>query len=307
MDQQELVKPKEQSLRPVAFCAIVFSTVAITGCLITFPLVFHYVQTMEAGAQLELDFCKSKARDIWTELLHVQTDMKKQSSGRFSHILVDNKQQERKRVARQAGQCCTCERGAPGPVGDPGADGDPGIPGRDGDLGEQGPPAPLTPGLLPPPREQCACEADPGPDGQPGAPGNPGPQGDQGEPGQDGRPGDNGPRGPPGNPGPQGRPGPKGNAGGPGQILGGQIQKGPPGQPGEPGNPGRAGARGTPGNPGNDGSQGQPGNPGLPGQPGNPGQAGNPGQNGPPGEPGPKGTCDHCPPARLAPGYFTKA
>jgi hypothetical protein len=46
----------KQSLRKSAFMAITFSTVAITACLVTFPLLFTYVQRMEANAQLEIDW-----------------------------------------------------------------------------------------------------------------------------------------------------------------------------------------------------------------------------------------------------------
>jgi hypothetical protein len=46
------------SMKPVAFAAIVLSTAAITACLVTFPLIFHYVQTLESHVQVELEFCK---------------------------------------------------------------------------------------------------------------------------------------------------------------------------------------------------------------------------------------------------------
>lgn len=48
------------SLRSVAFCAVVFSTVAITAAVISIPMVFHYVQTLQANVQNELDYCKVK-------------------------------------------------------------------------------------------------------------------------------------------------------------------------------------------------------------------------------------------------------
>lgn len=54
------------------------------------------------------------------------------------------------------------------------------------------------------------------------------------------------------------------------------------------------------------GVPGEPGPVGEPGLRGPTGPPGLPGQQGPPGDPGaegPKGGCDHCPPARLAPGY----
>ncbi len=81
--------------------------------------------------------------------------------------------------------------------------------------------------------------------------------------------------------------------------------------------------KGSPGPPGLAGPGGKDGDNGAPGQNGQPGQRGPPGQNGPAGEPvnerliisihfllqgqegqaGAPGSCDHCPPARLAPGY----
>lgn len=49
---------RKGSLKAVAFGAVVFSTVAVTACLITFPLVFQYVQTLQATVQAEVEFCK---------------------------------------------------------------------------------------------------------------------------------------------------------------------------------------------------------------------------------------------------------
>lgn len=42
----------KSSLRSVAFAAVVFSTVAVTACIFTFPMVFHYVQTLQATVQV---------------------------------------------------------------------------------------------------------------------------------------------------------------------------------------------------------------------------------------------------------------
>ncbi|KAI6242539.1 Col-cuticle-N domain-containing protein [Aphelenchoides fujianensis] len=64
----------KKSLRPVAFAAVVFSTVAITACLITFPLVFQYVQTLQATIQGEVEFCRSRSRDMWNEMMTVDFD-----------------------------------------------------------------------------------------------------------------------------------------------------------------------------------------------------------------------------------------
>lgn len=43
---------KKTSLRSVAFVAVVFSTVALTACIFTFPMVFHYIQTLQATVQV---------------------------------------------------------------------------------------------------------------------------------------------------------------------------------------------------------------------------------------------------------------
>ena len=52
---------EKQSLRQSAFAAITFSTVAVTTCLITFPLLFHYVQRVESQAQEEIDWCARRS------------------------------------------------------------------------------------------------------------------------------------------------------------------------------------------------------------------------------------------------------
>lgn len=51
-------KEERPSLRPVAFAAVVFSTVALTSCLLTFPMILHYVQTLESQVQLDLEYCQ---------------------------------------------------------------------------------------------------------------------------------------------------------------------------------------------------------------------------------------------------------
>lgn len=51
-------KNLQTSLKPLAFATTVFSTVAITGCLIMFPLIMHYIQILESNVQMDLNFCK---------------------------------------------------------------------------------------------------------------------------------------------------------------------------------------------------------------------------------------------------------
>lgn len=57
-EEENIQSGKESSLRPVAFIAVVFSTFAVTACLMTFPLVFNYVQALQASIQGEVDFCQ---------------------------------------------------------------------------------------------------------------------------------------------------------------------------------------------------------------------------------------------------------
>jgi hypothetical protein len=49
---------RKSSLKIVAFCAVVFSTVSVAACFITLPLVFDYVQRLQANVRSEVDFCK---------------------------------------------------------------------------------------------------------------------------------------------------------------------------------------------------------------------------------------------------------
>jgi len=195
------------SLRVVAFTAVVFSTVAVTTCLMTFPLVFHYVQTLQATIQGEVDFCKSRSRDMWKEMLDIH-------QGGSPSGDRENRLDSFLRSARQAAvaQCCTCQRGPPGAAGDPGRDGKDGNPGTDGEAGGPGQDAKPDDHFLPVP-PQCDCYAPPGGPGEPGPAGPAGGPGDAGASGGDGQPGAQGPPGPPGAPGKAGADGPKGPTG----------------------------------------------------------------------------------------------
>ncbi|VDN02948.1 unnamed protein product [Thelazia callipaeda] len=51
-------KSSRQSLKPIAFISVVFSTFAICSVLVAFPLIINYVQTLESFVQMDLDFCR---------------------------------------------------------------------------------------------------------------------------------------------------------------------------------------------------------------------------------------------------------
>ncbi|TKR60020.1 hypothetical protein L596_029612 [Steinernema carpocapsae] len=127
---------QKTSLRSVAFAAVVFSTVAVTACLITFPMVFHYVQTLQATVQGEVEYCKSRSRDMWRHMVENGPEGPEEARDVFF------------RVTRQAeSQCCTCQQGPPGPDGQPGRAGKDGAPGVG--PGQPGPPGPAPSVPLP--------------------------------------------------------------------------------------------------------------------------------------------------------------
>ncbi|KRY68977.1 Cuticle collagen dpy-13 [Trichinella pseudospiralis] len=264
-----------RSLRPVAFCAVAFSTVAVLSCVITLPLMYNYVQNVQTIMQDEVDFCKARSKDMWKEMvqlhaLSINKAPKLAAASRLPLFLSRAKRQYGSIPSINvlpAGDCCSCQQGPPGPPGPPGRDGRPGAPGRPGNPGPPGRDGHLLP--PPPPKPPCQkCPPGPvGPPGPPGPKGLPGPQGDPGEPGVDGTPGRPGPQGPPGPPGIPGEPGEKGPPGEPGKV----INTAPPGPPGSPGLPG---PRGPPGPPGRDGTAGAHGPPGPPGDPGEVGPEG---------------------------------
>jgi len=312
----------------VAFTAIVFSTVAVSGCLLAFPLVFHYIQTLEASVQTELDFCKTRSRDMWNEMMDIHVAGGQYDSARVARAMVLSKENEMRMkraaahaakflakdqplmaaklpvanpsMAQQSGGCCTCHRGPAGPPGPPGRDGGDGGNGSPGQPGERGDPAPSDKSLTDIFPKQCACEAPPGDQGPAGPKGPDGPAGDAGAAGGDGKAGEQGPKGAPGENGKAGANGQKGPAGDAGHTTT-KV-----GSAGAPGGPGRAGAAGAPGQAGPAGKDGQPGGAGPAGDAGPGGANGKAGPAGPDGDAGKQGdpgSCTHCPPARLAPGY----
>lgn len=56
--QQPLASKRRRSLRPIAFCAVAFSTVSVIACVVTLPLVYNHVQSVQSFMQNEVDFCK---------------------------------------------------------------------------------------------------------------------------------------------------------------------------------------------------------------------------------------------------------
>uniref|UniRef100_A0A915DGI9 Nematode cuticle collagen N-terminal domain-containing protein n=1 Tax=Ditylenchus dipsaci TaxID=166011 RepID=A0A915DGI9_9BILA len=297
----KLQRPRKRSLRMVAFCSVAFATVSVLACVITLPIVYHHVQNIQSYMQNEVDFCKSRSRDMWREMVQIQSatglpilahatsNDTHTNAKRQSYPAYENAGGSAPGAAGnpQGGSCCSCQVGPPGPPGPPGRDGRPGAPGRPGNPGPPGRDGVLLPGPPPkPPSKRLAwptrrCRItwkrwNSWTTWAPWAT-------------RTSRTSWSARR----------------------QRTTWRTRKkvinGAP--PGPPGPPGPHGPQGPPGPPGRDGQPGKPGPPGPAGDPGEKGADGLPGPHGPPGPrgpPGQPGSCDHCPPPRTGPGYNRK-
>ncbi|KAI6203871.1 hypothetical protein M3Y94_00607000 [Aphelenchoides besseyi] len=167
---------KKRSLRPVAICAVAFATISVLACAITLPIVYNHIQSVQSFMQNEVDFCKTRSRDMWKEMVQIQT-----VSGLPTVATMDRTRRQTYDAqpayshgsapgtsgTPQGGSCCSCQVGPPGPPGPPGRDGRPGAPGRPGNPGPPGRDGVLLPG--PPPKPPCQ-KCPPGPPGPPGPP-----------------------------------------------------------------------------------------------------------------------------------------
>lgn len=319
----------EQDLRHfrrVAFVAVALSTVTMLACVIILPISYQYIQRVQSSVASDIEFCRSRNRDLWSEVVTVQRGkgqhehaerLKRSASasrnGRwlFGHFIQNHEQDPAfaptfsREIRRQqpysggaaetpapssaayGGEGGTAPAGGAAPTGaSAGA-----TPAAGYGPATAGPEGPAT-GAAAEKDDCCACQV--GPPGPPGDAGQPGQDGKDGKAGQDGVPGQDAPvtqtqSGPCVRDCPPGPPGPPGSPGDKGP-------KGYPGEQGEPGAPGKAGPKGPPGKQGPQGPPGLPGRPGDKGEAGKhvpgvapPGPPGRQGEMGPPGPPGPPG------------------
>ncbi|KAL3077016.1 hypothetical protein niasHT_035850 [Heterodera trifolii] len=297
----------EQDLRHfrrVAFVAVALSTVTMLACVLLMPVAYQYIQRVQSTISNDIEFCRSRNRDLWSEVVTAQLgkgqlehaerlrrSTSASGSGRwlFGHYIQEGAargppvqgREIRRQQAAYGGGAAPAEQASSAAGGHGGAYG----PGGAAAV-NAGPSAAEAGG-----EECCGCQV--GLPGAPGEAGQDGAPGRDGQPGQNGVPGENAPAAAPAAPCvrecPVGPPGPPGSVG----------DKGPKGYPGEQGEPGAAGKPGPRGPPGKQGPQGPPGLPGRPGEKGEagkhvpgvapPGPLGRAGEVGPPGPPGPPG------------------
>ncbi|VDK86208.1 unnamed protein product [Litomosoides sigmodontis] len=304
--------------RKIAFFGVIISTIATICSIIIIPLLYCYIQTIQASLTDEIEFCQQRSRYMWKEYAHIEKmlNVKRQYSwrsrrqanyyyyppisnfgrttyatspygnlspysyGNLDVVSVTSAPRNEFDVYRNY-ECCSCGIGEAGEAGPPGPPGDPGIAGLPGNNGLRGPDAPE--GLDYRYQEWC-FDCPPAPAGPPGL------QGPKGPPGRPGMRGDDGPTGADGLTGFPGEPGKRGNRGSPGltgktgnpgvirEVFSTKGEPGPPGLPGPPGPDGYSGDDGRRGSPGPPGLPGEEGPPGLPGRPGEPGFDGPTGQ-----------------------------
>lgn len=69
---QKSGRAEAESLRRIAFCGVVLSTIATLVCVIAVPLVYSRMQQIQAVMQNEVDFCKLRSGNIWKEVTRTQ-------------------------------------------------------------------------------------------------------------------------------------------------------------------------------------------------------------------------------------------
>ncbi|VDM26995.1 unnamed protein product [Toxocara canis] len=122
----QMEEQRERAYKAVAYAAVTFSLISILSVCITMPIVYSFVDHVQQQTKKDLQFCKSSARDIMSEVAKRQP---------ISSAAIAN------RTRRQVGACDSCCRpghpGRPGPPGPNGKPGIPGAPGRPGNLNYQ--------------------------------------------------------------------------------------------------------------------------------------------------------------------------
>ncbi|CAK5013148.1 unnamed protein product [Meloidogyne enterolobii] len=175
IEKNKFKNNKKRKLRNAAFISVVFSTFSVTACLLSFPLVFHYIQKLQASVQGEVDYCKIREKDMWQQMVEVELATIDLEEGTLQNTEKDflplgffGLNERRRREAVDDSLCCTCQQGPPGPDGPPGEPGKDGAPGEGpGPAGPPGKDAELHDRVLPVP-PQCPCQAPPGPMGPSG-------------------------------------------------------------------------------------------------------------------------------------------
>jgi hypothetical protein len=103
--------------RRVAFIAVALSTVTMLGCIVVMPLSYQYIQRVHSSVTNDIDFCRSRNRDLWSEVvtvhlgkgLYEQADRLKRDTAQggngrwlFGHYIQNNGEINQHAIRRQA-------------------------------------------------------------------------------------------------------------------------------------------------------------------------------------------------------------
>ncbi|KAI6185523.1 Nematode cuticle collagen, N-terminal domain and Collagen triple helix repeat-containing protein [Aphelenchoides besseyi] len=72
MAEAEFGEQHMRHFRRVAFLAVALSTVTMLGCIIVLPLSYQYIQRIQSSVSNDIEFCRSRNRDLWSEVVTVQ-------------------------------------------------------------------------------------------------------------------------------------------------------------------------------------------------------------------------------------------
>ncbi|VDD96926.1 unnamed protein product, partial [Enterobius vermicularis] len=125
----DLSGKRPRSLRAVAFVSVVISTVSVLSCVITLPLVYNHIQSVQTFMQNEAGFCKTRSMDMWKEMMQLKLVVTIPAANRTKRQYAADKIDigaDEGVGPLAGGSCCSCQVGPPGPPGPPGRDGRPG-------------------------------------------------------------------------------------------------------------------------------------------------------------------------------------
>ena len=106
---------EHRQMRRVAFFAIVISTAAVIASVVTLPMLYSYVANFQSHLITETDFCKTRSRDMWTEMSIIHS---------HSNTIPLRLKRQYGSSPQPAGYgpalnsepagCCNCQQGPPG-------------------------------------------------------------------------------------------------------------------------------------------------------------------------------------------------
>lgn len=67
----DLTELSMRHFRRVAFLAVALSTMTMLACIVVLPLSYQYIQRVQSSVSNDIDFCRSRNRDLWGEVFTV--------------------------------------------------------------------------------------------------------------------------------------------------------------------------------------------------------------------------------------------